>query len=106
MTRPANLLPNVPIEPLILRAKSGECISVTLNNKLPTSPPDLDGFNTLPMIVDNFNANQIKPSNLVGLHPQLVFYDVTRSDGNNVGFIKRLCQPARPSTSGTRAMCR
>ena len=38
------------------------------------------------MIVDNFNANQIKPSNLVGLHPQLVFYDVTRSDCNNVGF--------------------
>jgi hypothetical protein len=81
-----HLLPGVPIEPLILRAKSGECISVTLNNKLPTSPPDLDGFNTLPMIVDNFNANQIRPSNLVGLHPQLVFYDVTRSDGNNVGF--------------------
>jgi len=77
----------VGVEPLILRAKAGECIKLTLRNGLPNAtPPDLNGFNTMPMIVENFNANDVKPSNKVGLHPQLVFYDVTRSDGMNVGF--------------------
>ncbi len=79
--------PSVTIEPLILRASAGECIEVALTNKLPAGPQfDLDGFNTLPMIVERFNANQVKPSGDVGLHPQLVFFDVTRSDGMNVGF--------------------
>ena len=79
--------PGVAIEPLILRASAGECIVVALTNNLPTGPQfDLDGFNTMPMIVNQFNANQVKPSSHVGLHSQLVFADVTRSDGMNVGF--------------------
>lgn len=79
--------PGVVIEPLMVRASAGECIEVTLKNNLPVGPQfDLDGFNTMPMIVDNFNANQVKPSSDVGLHPQLVYADVTRSDGMNVGF--------------------
>jgi hypothetical protein len=40
----------------------------------------------MPMIVENFNANQVKPSAEVGLHPQNLFFDVTRSNGVNVGF--------------------
>jgi hypothetical protein len=76
----------VPVEPLVLRANAGDCIEVTLFNKLPTDVPDLAGWNTLPMIVEGFNANQVKPSNQVGLHPQLVAYDVVSSDGANVGF--------------------
>ena len=76
----------VPVEPLVLRANAGECIEVTLFNKLPVDVPDLPGWNTLPMIVEGFNANQVKPSNQVGLHPQLVAYDVVSSDGANVGF--------------------
>ena len=74
-------------EPLILRARAGECIEVTLHNRLPIDAPlpDLDGFSTLPMIVEDFNFNQIHPSKRVGLHPQLVTYDVSRSDGNDVG---------------------
>jgi hypothetical protein len=80
------LKPNVPIEPLVLRAAAGDCISLTLYNRLPEKPIDLDGFNTLPMIVRDFNNNQIVPSPYVGLHPQLVYYDVTDSDGQNVGF--------------------
>jgi hypothetical protein len=80
------LKPDVPIEPLILRAAAGDCISLTLYNRLPKEPIDLDGFNTLPMIVRNFNNNNIVPSAHVGLHPQLVYYDVTDSDGQNVGF--------------------
>jgi manganese oxidase len=78
---------NVPIEPLVLRAAAGECIAVQLTNRLPSgTQADLNGWNTLPMIVRQFNNNHIKPSSNVGLHPQLVFFDVTRSDGQNVGF--------------------
>ncbi len=77
----------VVIEPLILRARAGDCIEVALKNRLPAGTQfDLDGFNTLPMIVEKFNANQVKPSGDVGLHPQMLFLDVTRSDGMNVGF--------------------
>ncbi|HEU5132970.1 MAG TPA: hypothetical protein VFT26_12730, partial [Pyrinomonadaceae bacterium] len=79
--------PNVVIEPLILRAAAGECLAVTLKNDLNAGTQfDLDGFNTMPMIIERFNANQVKPSPHVGLHPQMVFLDVTRSDGMNVGF--------------------
>lgn len=85
----------VPIEPLILRANAGDCIQLTLRNQLPFNPIDLNGFNTMPMIVNNFNANQVKPSTNVGLHPQLVALDVTRSDGANVGF-----NPVQTVTSG------
>ena len=76
----------VPIEPLVLRAAAGDCIVMKLVNDLPPEPGDLQGFNTLPMIVNHFNNNQIVPSGYAGLHPQLVFFDVTRSDGQNVGF--------------------
>jgi len=74
------------MEPLILRAQAGECIQLTLRNRLPaTQPADVDGFNTLPMIVENFNSNDIRPSWEVGLHPQLLYYDVSRYDGANIG---------------------
>ncbi len=88
-----------PLEPLILRARAGDCINLTLRNRMKIPPPDLDGFNTLPMIVNNFNANQVKPSQLVGLHPQLLAYDVTRSDGANVGFNN--AQLVKPSSATT-----
>jgi hypothetical protein len=76
----------VPIEPLIVRAHAGDCIKLVLRNRLTTALPDLLGFNTMPMIVEKFNANQVKPSSLVGLRPQLVETDVSRSGGLNVGF--------------------
>lgn len=76
----------VPVEPLILRARAGECLEVTLINRLPALLSDLPGFFTLPMIVENFNANQVAPSSQVGLHPQLVHYDATQGNGFNVGF--------------------
>jgi len=76
----------VPIEPLVLRANAGECIKLTLTNNLPAVLPDLAGFNSLAMLIPNFNANQVAPSNQVGLHPQLVSYDVTSDDGANAGF--------------------
>ena len=80
------LKPDVPIEPLVLRAAAGDCIEVTLSNRLPASgPPDLDGFSTLPMIVEEFNMNQIRPSSRVGLHPQLVAFNPRDSDGIEAG---------------------
>ena len=72
-------------EPLILRALAGECIKLTLRNKLPSTFTDLDGYNTLPMAVEGFNANDIKPSSRVGLQPQLLYYDVSRFDGTRIG---------------------
>ncbi|HET8890310.1 MAG TPA: hypothetical protein VFQ41_15520 [Candidatus Angelobacter sp.] len=80
-----NLKAGVPVEPLILRAAAGDCINVTLRNHLPDVVPDLPGYNTLPMIVNNFNSNQVAPSNLVGLHPELLSLNVLNSDGWNVG---------------------
>ena len=46
------------------------------------SPPGL----AAPLIVNEFNANQVQPSSEVGLHAQLVEYDMFESDGMNVGF--------------------
>ena len=84
-----------PIEPLVLRAAAGDCISVTLRNRLPEVAYDLAGYNTLLQMVvrdrndpqgqTTFQANLVRPSSHVGLHPQLVEYDVSRSDGTNVG---------------------
>ncbi|GAB4273885.1 MAG: multicopper oxidase [Candidatus Promineifilaceae bacterium] len=85
----------VPIEPIILRANAGDCIRVTLRNLLPPQIIDADGFNALPPIIQKdiiesggyttFNANDINPSSYVGLHPQLLDYDIGSSDGANIG---------------------
>ncbi len=80
------LKPGLESEPLILRANAGDCIDVVLANHLTGHPVDLDGFFTLPLMIDNFNANQVRPSNEVGLHTQLLEYVVTEADGANVGF--------------------
>jgi len=77
---------NVPIEPLVVRAAAGECINFKLENRLPATQADLAGFNTMPNLIYHFNANQVRPSSQVGLHPQLVSYNVANSDGKNVGF--------------------
>ncbi len=92
------LKPGVPIEPLILRARAGDCIKLVLQNRLPVVMPDLPGYNMLPSIMDRFaasapaaalhdtfNANNLRPSNLVGLRPQLVAYEASRGAGNSIG---------------------
>ena len=90
----------VPIEPLILRANAGDCLSVTLQNKLPLTMPDVAGFNTMPMIIEDFNANDLKPSSQAGLHPQLLtYYMWNAGDGTNVG--GNLINTAAPGKSIT-----
>lgn len=79
------LKPSVKAEPLIIRANAGDCIELRLTNRIPNSYTDLWGHSSVPMIIEDFNANDVKPSLHVGLHPQLVTYDVRQSDGNNVG---------------------
>jgi manganese oxidase len=74
----------VRIEPLVLRARAGECVVVNLTNRMGTQTV-LDGYNTLPMLIDGFNANDLRASNYVGLHPQMLYYDPSRYDGIAVG---------------------
>ena len=80
------LKPGLMAEPLIIRANAGDCINVTLRNKLPAAPFDRLGFSALPPIVDRFNMNQLTVSTKIGMHSQLVATDVTKGDGANVGF--------------------
>ncbi|MEM7349503.1 MAG: hypothetical protein AAF657_01770 [Acidobacteriota bacterium] len=93
---PAQLKAGVPVEPLVLRAAAGDCVKVTLRNKLPEKMPDLAGFNTLLQMVirdhndsdggvTTFNNNLIRPSAYVGLHPQMVEFDSGRDNGILVG---------------------
>jgi hypothetical protein len=73
-------------EPLILRAAAGECLKVTLYNQLPKDLPEHNSWNEVPMIVNFFNFNQVKTSNRVGLHPQLVAVETRLDDGADVGY--------------------
>ncbi|WP_151898825.1 manganese-oxidizing multicopper oxidase MnxG [Oceanisphaera profunda] len=85
----------VPIEPLMLRAAAGDCVTVTLENRLPMEMPDLPNFSVMPSVVKRdrfaskgvtaFNNNLMRPSSHVGLHAQLLAYDITKGDGANVG---------------------
>ncbi len=86
------LNPMAPVEPLVLRANAGDCIEVVLRNDLPTnygfgatSYRDMDGWSGMTPVIEHFNANDVDPSLEVGLHPQLVFFDVRQGDGANVG---------------------
>jgi hypothetical protein len=95
---PVRLKATAPVEPLALRANAGDCIDVVLRNRLPAVTPDLAGWQDMLWVVNRdlfkaarpdemhfFNNNLIRPSGYAGLHTQLLEYDVTRSDGLNVG---------------------
>jgi VCBS repeat-containing protein len=107
--KPIGLRPGTPVEPLILRVRAGDCIQVTLTNALPASltwtdpngvvRPDMPGFSILPGIVHKdfvvdpalgsgiitFNNNDLTPSSVVGLHPQLLAYNIRQADGFAAG---------------------
>jgi hypothetical protein len=70
-----------PAEPLYLRANAGDCLKVTLTNKLPAGGlPAPTG--DVPLPVDA----PFPASNRVSLHPGLVEYAVTSADGATVGY--------------------
>jgi hypothetical protein len=105
MVNPANpragLRAGAPVEPLVLRARAGDCIVVNLTNRLPAAAPDLAGWQDLQWVLNRelfkdvaqrdplemhfFNNNLIRPSSHVGMTPQMVEYDITRSEGTVVG---------------------
>ena len=81
------------IEPLVLRANAGELIRVTLTNKFnpdaTITPPfnAANAYQASPRAFSSTTGNLLSTSsNQVGLHPQLVSYDVNTSNGFNVGF--------------------
>jgi hypothetical protein len=76
-----------PLEPLAFRFNAGDCVNVTFRNRLPaTGVPEYVSYNEVPAIIPAFNFNQITTSKRLSLHPQLVFFDVTGSDGAVIGF--------------------
>jgi len=85
----------LPVEPLVLRAAAGECVQVIVENRLPVDMPDLPTFAAMMGVVNRdrngaqgvttFSSNLMRPSAHVGLHAQLLAYDVLSSDGTNVG---------------------
>ncbi|HEY6187252.1 MAG TPA: hypothetical protein VIW80_06230 [Pyrinomonadaceae bacterium] len=77
------LKPGVPREPLILRAAAGDCINVTLRNGISSTAQVLQQAYGLQAPFGQF---QLKPSKEVGLHPQLLSYDATTSNGVNIGY--------------------
>jgi len=77
-----------PLEPLVLRVNAGDCVNVTLRNRLPVDYASFEytSYNEIPVIVPKFNFNQVKTSARLSLHPQVVAFDVSGSDGAAIGF--------------------
>ncbi len=99
------------IEPLVLRASAGQCITVKLRNHLQPNPAGRDVpvrsqveqlaalgtdgerqedahrayYNFLPMITDGFNLNQFSMSSAVGLSVPMLAQNPALADGSNVG---------------------
>jgi plastocyanin len=84
----------VPREPLILRAAAGDCITIKLTNALPLSAMNAGVAGVAP-----FGDVTLQTAHEVGLHPQLVSFDVTQSDGVNIG--TNPVTTVKPNTTGT-----
>ena len=73
--------------PMVLRASAGDCITVNLYNGIGTKPGAGSSWAVLPPFCNTSTTNCM-PSTIsaeVGLHPQLVSFDVTRGNGFNAG---------------------
>jgi hypothetical protein len=75
----------VPIEPLVLRANAGDCITVKVTNLIASNSAVLNtNFSFPPPFTGTVNPHIA--SSYVGLHPQLLAYDAATSSGLNVGW--------------------
>jgi hypothetical protein len=102
----------VKVEPLVLRASAGECVNLTLYNRLPPLAPDLPTLATLQGVNKRirdavegsvpFDNNLIRASSHVGVSPQLVALDPFINLGVNLG--TNVIQTVAPATmvSGKR----
>ena len=80
------LKPGVPVEPLVLRANAGDCIEITLRNNLLPAGTAMNAGQTIELIGrPSAQDVTVNTSHAVGLHAQLVSYDVTKDNGVNVG---------------------
>jgi hypothetical protein len=91
------LKPNVPVEPLILRANAGDCIEVTLTNKVDLTARPFTQLDPWPQPF--FSMGTISASKYVGLHPQLLSYDAATDGGLNVGYNPKNQTVANDGTS-------
>ena len=71
--------------PLALHATEGDCIEVTLTNKLDPAYAHRAGTDGDPTLVQEDPTGEATGTR-VSLHPQLVRYDVRGSDGATVGY--------------------
>lgn len=78
----------VPVEPLVLRAAAGECINIELSNQLSgfAGSTSAGSVQSSPFGKGNVPNVTLNTSLDVGLNAQLLTYDVTTSNGGNVGF--------------------
>ncbi len=92
---PVKVANNYNFEPMVLRVNAGDCVEVTVRNRLPEVTPDLTSFvmqhytvtrdRNDPKGTTTFNNNLIRASSHVGFHTQKLEYDISRDDGVNVG---------------------
>jgi hypothetical protein len=85
LTAQGKLKAGVPVEPLILRANAGDCITVNLKNSIAANSSVLNTNFSFPQPFTG-TANPHIVSSYVGLHPQLLAYDAAKSSGLNVGW--------------------
>lgn len=81
--------PRDTVEPLVLRANAGDWIHVTLVNTFSGNEPAFSAYEAASRFgltyAAPYNFVQIAPSPNVGLHAQLLSYDMRASDGASVG---------------------
>ncbi|HEX4965035.1 MAG TPA: copper oxidase [Thermoanaerobaculia bacterium] len=107
------LRPGVPLEPLVLRAAAGDWLRVRLTNRFDPSDcvftlgqSAAKPAGTAPY-TNPYSSVLIHPSAAVGLHAQLVAFDVTHGDGANVGVNPvQTVAPGDPPCSGSAFPCR
>jgi hypothetical protein len=78
---PVKIKPGKQIEPLVLRAAAGDCIEVTLTNRLPTTMDQTQRAGSKPAFGDITIATSLQ----IGLHPQQVGMDILTGNGVNLG---------------------
>ena len=81
--------PRDTVEPLVLRANAGDWIHVTLVNTFRGDEPVFSAYEAASRFgltyASPYNFVQIAPSPNVGLHAQLLSYDMRTGDGASVG---------------------
>jgi hypothetical protein len=92
----------VKVEPLVLRVAAGDVVKVTLTNAVdvnaPTFTTTISGARNGIPYSSPYGSINLLPSTNVGLHPQLLAFDVKTDNGVNLG-----SNPASTVAPGTKA---